>query len=227
MAIELDSLGYRGTYVYSAPIVKQNEDSSLLVITSPYGDPSYVDQALSEMINEFSNQAQDPDSTSPYPKLTCYDDHANALFTSIQFLNDFIYSNFNREKIVTGCDLVCILRNKDTLYFCQVGWPMIALRSAESLVPLGTEYCFHPHDPNESPYLPSNLIGLYSSSPIKIQSINLKANEEIVLLKSNISIDQLNQLAKTDLEEMAQKLIALHPDQGFWLGLATLGAASS
>lgn len=216
--MNFESFGYRGHFVFTTPMIFQNQSENLLIIATPYGESSDLENALGEFLNEFEGQSEDLDSTSPYPKLTCLNSEENLLFTSVQFLNDYIYSNYNREHFNLGCDFFCVYKKGKSLYTAQLGWPLSILHKDNKNRPLTSEYAFMPKDQSKAPYIPSSLIGLESSVNVKIQHIDTDERSEILILKSNESPDSLLSLYPSSLDSIANVYASENPEQGFWLG---------
>lgn len=212
-----ETFGYRGLFSFKSPVVAQNQDETLLIIATPYGNTNSLESSLEEFITEFETQAVDLDSTSPYPKLTCLNPHENLVFTNLQFLNDIIYSNHNKEVVNLACDFFCFYKVRSTLYFAQQGWPLILLHRDGQNIPLSAEYASLPVDKSAAPFIPAGLLGLESSVNLKINQINLDEKSEILLMKSNESPDSLMSLYPCPLKEIANVYASENPEQGFWM----------
>jgi hypothetical protein len=217
-----ESFGYKGHFVFTQPLTFQNQNEDLLIIATPYGDSGSLENALSEFLNEFEGQSEDLDSTSPYPKLTCLSSEENLLFTSVQFLNDFIYSNHNKQNFNLACDFFCVYKKNKSLFTTQIGWPITLLHSNNTTHPLTAEYSFAPKNKQTAPFIPSGLLGLESSINVKIQQITVEDNAEILLLKSNESPDTLMTTYPNTLDSIANVYASENPEQGFWLGKISL-----
>lgn len=220
--MDFESFGYKGHFVFTQPLTFQNQNEDLMIIATPYGNSSDLENALAEFLNEFESQSEDLDSTSPYPKLTCLSSEENLIFTSVQFLNDFIYSNHNKDHFNLACDFFCVYKKNSSLFVAQIGWPLTLLHANKRTQPLTAEYSFMPKDKKASPFLPSGLLGLESSVNIKIQQINIENKSEILLLKSNESPDTLMTTYPNSLSSIANVYASENPEQGFWLGKISL-----
>lgn len=214
----IDSFGYRGNFVFTPPQVYKDASEKLIIISTPYGHPEILDEAIERMISEFSAQMTDLDSTSPYAKLTCLTPIENNIYTSIQFLNDYLYSNNNKDKINFGCDLFCLFKHEKKIIFSQIGWPLTVLHQNNKNIPISSDYSKKPNDLDQGVYLPCHLVGLDSSINIKIQNIDLTKKNALLLLKSNETPDGLLTLYPSPLEKIAESFVSLNPNQGFWLG---------
>jgi len=220
--MDFDSFGYRGSFVHTSPLIFQNQSEDLLVVATPYGEPSDLEAALGEFMNEFERQSEDFDVTCPFPKLTCLSPQENLLFTSVQFLNDYIYSNHNRDTFNLGCDFFCVYKQGRSLYTSQIGWPLSVLHKDNCNRPLTAEYAFMPKDKTKAPYIPASLIGLESSVNVKVQHIDVDENSAILLLKSNESPESLMLLYPNSLDVIAKEFASQNTEQGFWLGKISL-----
>lgn len=216
--MNIETFGYRGNFVFQNPLIIENQNKNLMLIATPYGRPDDLENCLNDFLNEFESQSVDLDSTSAYPKLTCFNDHENLLYTCIQFLNDNIYSNFNRNILTLGCDLFCLYKQGSILYFAQLGWPLVLLNRDKKNIPISADYASLPKNKNEGAYLPSHLLGLESSINLKIQQINTTKKSELLLIKSNESPDSLMSLYPCSLREIANVYAEENPQQGFWMG---------
>ncbi|MGH1468858.1 MAG: hypothetical protein ACRBBP_08270 [Bdellovibrionales bacterium] len=220
--MKFESFGYRGSFVFTPPLVFKSQSENLIVAATPYGNSADLENCLAEFLNEFENQSSDLDATSPYPKLTCFNGQENLLYTCLQFLNDYMYSNYNKSSINLGCDLFCALRVEDTIYFSQIGWPLILLHRDKRTLPICSDYSFLPKNKEAAPYIPSSILGTESSVNLKIQQTNLSSDSELLLLKSNDSPDSLLSIYPSPLKSIANAYAEENPEQGFWLGKISL-----
>jgi hypothetical protein len=220
--MKIETFGYRGSFVFTAPSLLTNSSEELLIAATPYGNRTDLEDCLSEFLNEFERQSSDLDSTSPYPKLTCFSDYENLLYTTVQFLNDYMYSNFNREKINLGCDFFCLLKKENVIYFTQIGWPIILLNQNSNTLPICSDFSFTPAKKEQAPCLPTSVLGLESSINIKIQQLNITKNSDLLLLKSNESPETLMNSQPLDLQSIASSYAKISPEQGLWLGKVSL-----
>ena len=220
--MKIETFGYRGNFVFTAPSLSSNASGELMVAATPYGNRSDLESCLSEFLNEFEKQSSDLDSTSPYPKLTCFSDYENLIYTTVQFLNDYIYSNHNKDKVNLGCDFFCLYKVEKVIYFTQIGWPAVLLNKNGNTLPICSDFSFAPKDKSESPYLPTSVLGLESSINIKIQQIDISDSSDVLLFKSNDSPDTLMSIYPTDLSVIANSYAEVNPEQGLWLGKISL-----
>lgn len=219
--MKIETFGYRGDFVFAQPLIFQNQSENLIVAATPYGSNADLENCLSEFLNEFEGQSSDLDATSPYPKLTCFNPQENLLYTCLQFLNDYMYSNYNKHNINLGCDFFCAYKENNTIYFAQIGWPLILLHRDTKTIPICSDYAFTPPNAETAPYIPPSLIGIESSLNIKIQQINLKDDSEILILKSNESPKDLLDVYPSSLKSIANTFASKNSNQGFWLGKLT------
>jgi len=216
--VKLNTFGYRGNFVFSAPITITNTDENLVALATPYGNTEIIQEALEKMVSEFESQIADPDSTSPYSKLTCLTPTENQLYTSTQFLNDYLYSNYNQNKLDVGCDLCLLYKKNSRIYMSQLGWPSIVLNYKKMNRPISSEYSNFPRDLDKSVYLPNHLLGLDSSVNAKVQSFSVEEDSKLLFIKSNENPVSLLESYPLDLEEIAKFFSTLNKSQGFWLG---------
>ncbi len=216
--INFESFGYRGHFVFSPPITVKGKDEKLILLATPYGNPDHITEGLNKFILEFENLMLDPDTTSPFAKLTCYDSISNNIHVCTQYLNDYLYSSYNKDKINVGCDFICIYKTKHSIYVVQIGWPLLLLYNNKKLLPISSEYSFTPLEPEHAPFLPTNLLGLESSVSFKVQQMNTSKDSELLILKSNEAPDSLISLYPNSIEDIAKVFAKESPEQGFWLG---------
>ena len=216
--MKLDTFGYRGNFVFLPPVKFSNSDENLLVLATPFGDTEQLQEALEKMVTQFEGLIADPDSTSPYSKLTCLTPTENLLYTSTQFLNDYIYSNHNKDHLDLGCDFCLLYKKNKMVYLSQIGWPLIVLHHDKKNIPISAEYSKAPMDKENGTYLPWHILGLDSSVNAKIQSFAVDEKSKLLLLKSNENPDGLLTLYPSSLESIAESFVEVHPNQGFWLG---------
>ena len=219
--MKLETFGYRGNFVFLPPLHQSNSDHNLMILATPFGDTELVQEALEKMLSEFEGLIADPDSTSPYSKLTCLTPTENLLYTSTQYLNDYIYSNYNQDRLDVGCDFCLLYKKGNRVYLSQIGWPLLVLHHNKKNVPVSSEYSTTPIDKNSGVYVPRHLMGIDSSVNVKVQSFSVDSKTRLLLLKSNENPDGLLTLYPTKLESIAESFVSIHPNQGFWLGEVT------
>lgn len=216
--MKISTFGFRGNFAFEKPIEVFNSTSNLLALATPYGDSAHVEGALNKMIAEFENLLSDPDSTSPYSKLTCLTPTENHIYTSTQFLNDYLYSTYNQDLLTVGCDFCLIYKKANQVFLSQIGWPLLVLHENTKNIPISSEYASKPKNLDESVYLPRYLLGEESSVNVKVQSFTVDSNSKLLILKSNQNPTEILKSYPEPLDSIAKQFVKKNSKQGFWLG---------
>lgn len=216
--MKFSEIGYRGKFLQLPPQSRVNPDSGTIMLGTSYGDPNLVETIFDEWDREYLSSNQDLDVTSPFPKLTCLDGMANRIYTTVLYLNDFIYNQYNKEEYTEAFEFLILQKFNSRLYWAQIGWPMMFLNAGTQIRPLDSSIGFRSGTPDKAPNMPSNLMGIERSINFRIESVNLQPQEELFFIKANsIPTDFYQSLNRTN-EELLKILYQGHPEQGAWLG---------
>lgn len=219
--MKFSEIGYRGKYLQIPPQCRVNSDSNFLMLGTSYGDPNLINNIFEEWDREYLSSNQDLDVTSPFPKLTCLDGVANRIYTTVLYLNDFIYNQYNKDEYTEAFEFVIMQKFNSRLYWAQIGWPSMFLSSKGSISPLDSTYGFRASSPSNAPNIPSNLMGIERSINFRIESVNVLGDEEVFFVKSNTIPSHFYQQIEKSNEELIKVLYQNAPDQGAWFGRIT------
>lgn len=210
------------------PLIHSEDDGSLVVIATSWGQPEHGQRALDEVVKYVSAAKSDVEVTSPFEFLACVPDEVNYVRTALLLANDLLYRGENKMEYFSGVEILAMFRRGNMLAWAQVGNPSIfAQRTGKRLQPLqmgldlSTE--FNTQDKTLPP-MPTELLGLEPSCNIQCGHSTLKAGEQVVLLSASSIANSLltREPGKFDLNIVTQKMIQEDPEAPFWLGLIDL-----
>lgn len=216
--MKFTDIGYRGNFLQLPPQVRVNPDSGTVMLGTSYGDPNLIETIFEEWDREYLSSNQDLDITSPFPKLTCLDGVANRIYTTVLYLNDFIYNQYNKDEYTEAFEFVIMQKFNSRLYWAQIGWPMMFLSSPQHLRPLDSSTGFRALTPEQAPNMPSNLLGVERSVNFRIESVNIKEEEEVFFVKANSVPSTFYSNLNKSNEELLKVLYQNYPDEGAWFG---------
>lgn len=210
------------------PLIHSEDDGSLVVIATSWGQPEHGQRALDEVVKYVGAAKSDVEVTSPFEFLACVPDEVNYVRTALLLANDLLYRGENKMEYFSGVEILAMFRRGNMLAWAQVGNPSIfAQRTGKRLQPLqmgldlSTE--FNTQDKTLPP-MPTQLLGLEPSCNIQCGHSILKSGEQVVLLSASAIANSLlnREPGKFDLNIITQKMIQEDPEAPFWLGLIDL-----
>lgn len=216
--MNFSDIGYRGDFLQIPPQTRLNESAGLFLLGTSYGDPNLMNVLFDEWEREYLSANQDLDVTSPFPKLTVLDGVANRIYTTILFINEFIYNQYNRDEYTEGFELAVIQKFNSRLYWAQIGFPLMFLNTKENVIPIDSNFGFRSKTPNLAPNIPSALVGIERSINFKVETINIKGSEELFFVKSTTLPGEFYQQTHLSNEDLIKVLHKTAPNQGAWLG---------
>lgn len=219
--MQFNQIGFRGDYIQIAPQHRLVADSNCFMLGTSYGDPSLIENLFDKCEQEYLAANQDFDVTSPFPKLTCLDGVSNKIYTTMLFLNDFVYSNYNKNSYTQGFEFLLIQKVNQKLYWSQIGWPQIFIVTDKLIMGLDYSLGQRSANPQEAPDLPHSLLGLHNSLNFRVESTSLRAGEELLFVKSQFIAPDFYHSSKLKNEELIKKIYQSNPKAGAWLGRLT------
>lgn len=226
--MKIQHRSYRGKSFRPTPLIHAEDDGSLLLIITSWGQPSMAERARDVVVDFILSCRNDQEATSPFQKMTCLTPLANNVRVAMMLLNDTLYREQNREDYLEGVEILICARHENEITLAQVGQPHVFLsRRGMPLISLrsGGDLALELSQAPEllSP-LPHSLIGLYSTSNFTIQSYRSNKEDQLVFLARSHYPQEFLQLASQErgLDELSQALSKEHPDVPYWLGIAKL-----
>lgn len=223
--MNIEHRSYRGKSFRPSPLVHVEEDGSLVLIITPWGQPSSAERARDVVADFILSSRNDTEATSPFQKMTCLTPLANNVRVAMMLLNDTLYREENRDEYMDGIEIVVCARHESEMTIAQVGQPFVFLSRQgfpiQSLS-VGTDAAIEMSEAPEmlSP-LPHSLLGLYSTSNFSIQSFRFNPEDQLVFLaRSHFPQVFLNLSSKErDINALSKALSSEHPDIPYWLAV--------
>lgn len=229
MNLKLTERPYSGTTFRPRPEIYVDVASGTFIVATPWGPRDAARKVIDRMNDYLALAREDAEATSPFQKLSCLSDQANALRIATLLANEALYREENRNEYRAGVELFAGLIEDDEFVWVQSGNPHILLaRPGRTLVPLGSQVdlSYDMSEGNELlPALPSQMVGLDSSINLNINSFRARSGDKIVLVSHSHLPTSLFALKGTDVsvEHLSRHLSQTHPDHAFWLGVLELG----
>lgn len=231
--MEIEQRSYSGKVFRPAPEVHLEADGSLGIIATPWGNRATARRAIEILCDFVLSAKDDMEATSPFQKLTCLSSLANHVRVGMMLANDTIYREENKSEYQGALEICMFARNEFEVAIAQVGQPHVLLSRAEvPILPLGIEpdlvqewsqppQLLHP--------LPSNVIGLHTTSNFMVRSFRPQADDKLVFVSRSFLPSVIFKTPKNfrTLEGFSAILARENPDVPFWLGVHELKAAHS
>jgi hypothetical protein len=222
--MDFSEIGYRGNYVEIAPSYRLITESNLFMMATSYGNPMLTEKIFDECEREYLSANQDFDVTSPFPKLTCLDGISNRIYTTLLFLNDYIYSNYNKNNYSEGFEFLILQKVNQKIYWAQIGWPHMFILSQKKLLGIDHSLGQRPIKSSKGPNLPHSLLGLSNSLNFRVESSIIRPNEEIIFVKSESLPSDFYNPNQISNEGLIKSLYKNSPTTGAWLGRLSFSA---
>lgn len=219
---------YRGKSFRPSPFVHQEEDGSLLLVITSWGQHSSAERARDVVADFILSSRNDQEATSPFQKMTCLTPLANNVRVAMMLLNDTLYREENRDEYTEGLEILICARHENELTIAQVGQPFVFLnrkgfpiQTLSSGLDLASEIS---QAPELLAPLPHTLLGLYSTSNFLLQSFRVQDQDQLILLSRSHFPQEFLHLSSQQrtLEQLSKVLATEHPDVPYWLGVAGL-----
>lgn len=223
--MKLQERSYSTKIIRPRPFIHQEEDGSLVVIATSWGQPEHGQRVLDEIVKYINAAKSDVEVTSPFEFLTCLTDEVNYLRISILIANDLLYRSENKREYFSGVEVLALLKRGQQLSWAQVGSPSLLIkRKGESLQPLsvGLDIASELQGGGTPlPPLPAQLLGLDPTCNIQCGHTRIGEEDQCVLYAgSSIAPGLWNSDGSLlDLSTVTNKLIQENPESPFWLGL--------
>lgn len=223
--MNLEERSYSTKSLRPRPFVHSEEDGSLLVIATSWGQPEHAQLVTEEVVKYVNAAKSDVEVTSPFEFMTCLTDEVNYLRIALLIANDILYRGENRSEYFSGVEVLVFFKRGNQLSWAQVGSPNVFLkRSERSLQPLSvvremSEELFT-NGPLMPP-MPANLLGLDPTCYIQCGHTTIGSNDQVVLLAGPTVPKTLWNMDTTSksLQKLSDKIIQEEPESPFWLGL--------
>ena len=219
---------FSGKTLRPAPEIHLEEDGSFGAIVTPWGPRSSV-KRVTDMLSDFiSSSKSDVETTSPFQMLTCVSPLANTLRAVVMLTNDVLYREENKNEYLSGVEMFVFARNATEFSFVQIGQPHVFLsRPGQPLIPISSQMDMSlewSRVGNDLPSMPQELLGLHSTSNIRVATFRPSPGDKLVFLSRNHLSPSLFQISSEqhDLESLSQLLAQEQPDSPFWLGVYEL-----
>ncbi|WP_413943925.1 hypothetical protein [Bdellovibrio sp. HCB-162] len=225
--MKLQERSYSTKIIRPKPLIHQEDDGSLIVIATSWGQPEHAQRALDEVVKYVSAAKSDVEVTSPFEFLTCLSDEVNYVRTGILIANDILYRGENKMEYFSGVELLALFKRGTQVAWAQVGSPSLFIqRQNQSLQPLsiGLDLSSELRGDETLPPLPSQLLGLDPTCYVQCGHTHVDDNDQLVLLASTAIASSLwgKDPKETELSKITNRMIQDSPEAPFWLGLVEI-----
>lgn len=222
--MKLQERSYSTKILRPKPLIHTEEDGSLVVVATSWGQPEHAQRALDEVVKYVSAAKADVEVTSPFEFLSCLTDEVNYVRTGVQIANDILYRGENRTQYFSGVELLALFQRGPQVAWAHVGCPSLFLqRNGQRMQPLsiGLDLSSELQDGSTLPPLPAQLLGLDPTCSIQVGHTYVREGDQLVLLASNNIATSLwnRESYQQNLSDITNSMIQESPDSPFWLGL--------
>ncbi|MBO9667433.1 MAG: hypothetical protein J7501_11560 [Bdellovibrio sp.] len=226
--MKIQERSYSTKIMRPKPLIHSEEDGSLVVVATSWGQPEHGQRALDEVVKYVSAAKADVEVTSPFEFLTCMTDETNYVRTALMIANDALYRGENKNSYNSGVEILVIFKRGLQLAWAQVGSPsMFIQRENQKLQPLSinTDLSSELRSSEENlPPLPGQLLGLDRTCYIQCGHTFVREGDQIVLLAGTSIATSLWTLEphEGNLGRITDRMIQEEPESPFWLGLISV-----
>lgn len=226
--MKLQERSYSTKILRPKPFIHMEEDGSLIVLATSWGQPEHGQRVLEEIVKYVNAAKSDVEVTSPFEFLTCLTDEVNYVRTGVLIANDILYRGENKTEYFSGVEVLVLFKKGSQIAWAQVGCPSLFIqRENQSLQPLsmGLDLSSELFDSHEAQApLPSQLLGLDPTCYVQCGHTHVTSGDHLVLLASSSIATSLWEKRSYDInmESITRSMIQDHPESPFWLGLVQL-----
>lgn len=226
--MKLQERSYSTKIIRPKPLIHREEDGSLIVVATSWGQPEHAQRAMDEVVKYVNAAKADVEVTSPFEFLTCLSDEVNYVRTGILIANDHLYRGENRTEYFSGVELMAVFRRGSQVAWAHVGCPSLFIqRRNQHLQPLsmGLDLSSEMQANQDLPPLPSQLLGLDPTCYIQCGHTLVQDGDRLVMLASSRIATSLwaREGSSLDLNSVTTGMIQESPESPFWLGLIDIG----
>lgn len=226
--MKMQERSYSTKILRPKPLIHREDDGSLIVVATSWGQPEHAQRALDEVVKYVSAAKADVEVTSPFEFLTCLTDEVNYVRTGILIANDLLYRGENRAEYFSGVELMAIFKRGSQLAWAHVGCPSLFIqRKNQRLQPLSVGQDLSSESESfQRPPLPAQLLGLDPTCYIHCGHTSVNEGDRLVLLASSRVATTLwtREGNSLDLSSVTTGMIQENPESPFWLGLIDVDA---
>ncbi|MDG0817064.1 hypothetical protein [Bdellovibrio svalbardensis] len=226
--MKLQERSYSTKVLRPKPLIHSEDDGSLIVIATSWGQPEHAQRALDEVVKYVNAAKADVEVTSPFEFLTCLTDEVNYVRTAVLIANDMLYRSENRTQYFSGVEILALFKRGPQVAYAQVGCPSLLLqRNRQKLQPLsmGVDLSSELTETVGSlPPLPGQLLGLDPTCSIQCGHTYVREGDQLVLLACPSVATSLwtRDAYQADLGDITNRMIQESPNTPFWLGLVAV-----
>lgn len=223
--MKLQERSYSTKIMRPKPLIHQEDDGSLIVIATSWGQPEHAQRALDEVVKYVRAAQSDVEVTSPFEFLTCLSDEVNYVRTGLLIANDVLYRGENKTEYFSGVEVLALFQRNGQIAWAHVGSPGVFIqRYEQSLQPLSVGLDLSSEMPSASvplPPLPAQLLGLDPTCNVSCGHTRVAPHDRLVLLASSTVAPSLwsNDSREIELNTVSNRMIQAAPETPFWLGL--------
>ena len=126
--MKLQERSYSTKMMRPRPLIHQEDDGSLIVVTTSWGQPEHAQTAQDEIVKYVNAAKSDVEVTSPFEFMTCLTDEANYLRIAFLIANDILYRGENKTGYYAGVESFALLRRGSQIAWAHVGFPSLLIK---------------------------------------------------------------------------------------------------
>lgn len=226
--MKIQERSYSTKILRPKPLIHREDDGSLIVVATSWGQPEHAQRALEEVVKYVSAAKSDVEVTSPFEFLSCFTDEVNYVRTALLIANDILYRGENKMEYFSGVELLALFRRGNQVAWAHAGCPSLFIqRKNQSMQPLsvGLDLSSELQSPDSVlPPLPAQLLGLEPTCYVQCGHTHVGFEDQLVLLSSTAVATSLwsKNSQATELSSITTRMIQENPEAPFWLGLVQL-----
>lgn len=235
----LNERSYGGKLFRPRPELHISENSSLVIIATPWGDPQVATDFISTVTSHFRSQSDDTDENISAIHIEGLNFNEALLRKTLYKAHDELLEKYNDQILSAGVEALCFLKNGNNLSWFKVGAPFFALLRGPSILPLNHpidfsfDYSIENHNkalraPGKEPLpappfapLPKNLIGTHEQLYVESGSLRLHPEDRFLFIsRSYVPADFFKiDPSEITLDSATLALAREQEELPFWIAL--------
>lgn len=230
---------YGGKLFRPRPEFHMAENSTLLIIATPWGNP----QAATDFIETVSTQLRASNESNDQNVISMQIEGLNVSETllrkAIFKAHDNVLEKFNDQVLSAGVEFICFLKNGPNITWFKVGAPFFCIIRDKTIMPLNhpVDYCFDYLIPEQLPGiaiprkdplpeppfapLPKHMLGTHEQLHVESGTLRVSKGDRFLFISRSYVPGSLMAMdaSKITLDSATLTLAKDNEDMPFWIAL--------
>ena len=223
--MHFEQRSYSGKLFRPTPHFHMEEDGSLIIVATPWGQKSGAKKAVENIVDLYLSAQNDGEATSALEKMASLSVAANNLRSAVMVTNRMLFQEDNKDEYQTGLEIFAGTIVGKEFSFVQIGQPQVfLLRSFYPIAPLATsvDLSVSLSPPGQMlSAIPSHLMGIEPQVNLSVHSYSIHPGDRIALLSRSFATSRFMSMdsSEASIESMTSELVKQDEQMPFWMGL--------